>query len=174
MAVWDEESNSLDWDLARIGFVTKYMKAENLASASKELVNLGYRVIAFDAGSWSSEAKMHNDLAAGLHFPGWYGRGLDAFNDCIRDVASLGYGWEPQDTGIVLVFDNYDVFEKAFPRTAFHILDILWEAARYASLLGNRMLCLVRGSDPWWEVPPLGGQSPSWNFSEWRDANRGV
>jgi hypothetical protein len=126
MAVWDEDSNSLDWDLARIGFVTKYMKAENLASASKELVNLGYRVIALDAGSWSTEAKMHDDLAP------------------------LGYGWEPQDTGIVLVFDNYDVFEKGVP-------------AHGISHPGH----------------PVGGTCPGrsiaiGNFPEWRDTNRGV
>jgi hypothetical protein len=35
---------------------------------------------------------MHSDLAALLEFPDYYGRNLDALNDCLRDVAAADYG----------------------------------------------------------------------------------
>jgi hypothetical protein len=56
MAVWDENSTAIDWELARIGFVTKYLKADRLASASEELVTaIGAREAA--AGSRFRQAQ---------------------------------------------------------------------------------------------------------------------
>jgi RNAse (barnase) inhibitor barstar len=39
-----------------------------------------------DVGAASSSAELHRLLAATFHFPDYYGRNWDAFDECIRDV----------------------------------------------------------------------------------------
>ena len=39
-----------------------------------------------DGGSVGSRETLHQTLAAGLHFPDWYGGNLDALHDCLTDL----------------------------------------------------------------------------------------
>ena len=40
-----------------------------------------------DSGSVGSRETLHRTLAAGLHFPDWYGGNLDALHDCLTELA---------------------------------------------------------------------------------------
>jgi len=172
MALWNEKSDSLDWNLVRHGFVTKYFAPAVLTRDSAALADLGYRVITLDASTWADEQSMHLDLAASLDFPNPFGRNLDALHEGMHDVASLGFGWEPTDTGLVLAIERFDAFATELPHPAFALLDTVWDAAAYGALLGNRMLCLVGTSDPEWELPKLGSRHVPWNPAESRPTAR--
>jgi hypothetical protein len=110
---------------------------------------------------------LHRDIAAALHFPDYYGRNLDALNDCMRDI-------EPaeESTGFVLVFTGYDRFADSCPYDAQVVLDIFASHARHAALFGQRMICLVQSDDPDIEFKPVGAEPVMWNNTEWLVAKR--
>ena len=89
-----------------------------------------YEVVEFDAGSWSSDADMYDDVALALDFPDYFGRNLDALNDCMRDVASGDYGWRADATGLVIVLRTFDAFAAVDRTTAQIMLDIFADQAR--------------------------------------------
>src|SRR5689334_9753583 len=91
----------------------------------------GRTMTAFD-----SDADLHRDVAAALHFPDYYGNNLDALNDCMRDVVDQEYGWSPDATGLVLVFTGYDAYATRRPGSAHSVLDILADRSRDALLFG--------------------------------------
>ncbi|MEW2373901.1 barstar family protein [Streptomyces sp. NPDC006656] len=95
------------------------------------LEDRGFRVINLAAGEWASEQDMHKDVAAALQFPDYYGHNLDAFNDCLGDVACYGpYDDVAEGTGLVLSITDYDRFLAACPRAAQVVLDIVADQAR--------------------------------------------
>ena len=77
------------------------------------------QMVRVEASEWRAEADLHRDLATALDFPDYYGRNLDALNDCMRDdVASYEYGSSQQETGLVLVLLRYDALAARCPRAA--------------------------------------------------------
>lgn len=115
---------------------------------------------------------MHASLDDALDFPTYYGRNFDALNDCLGDVAQQSYGWSPVDTGLVIVVDNIDRYWSEDP-TAVHLMfDIFSNRAQEAALYGNRLTCLVRADDPWFDPKPVGANVILWNRVEWLDRNR--
>ena len=133
-----------------------------------------YDVVEFDAGSWASDTDMYDVVALGLNFPDYFGRNLDALNDCISDVASGDYGWRPDSTGLVIVLRAFDAFATVEPRTAQIMLDIFADQARRAILIGNRIICLVQSNDPELTFDPVGAMPVMWNDAEWLNSQRGV
>jgi RNAse (barnase) inhibitor barstar len=113
-------------------------------------------------------------VAQGLGFPDYFGRNLDALNDCMRDVASCEYGWRPDATGLVIVLRAFDAFARLDRRTAQIMLDILADQARAAILIGNRIICLVQSDDPELTCEPVGAMPVLWNDAEWLDSKRGL
>jgi Barstar (barnase inhibitor) len=106
VAAWDpdaEITHPVDFRLVHNTFVTMYWRSSLLDETIEWLRSHGYDVVEFDAASWASAAEMFDDVAAGLDFPAYFGRNLDALNDCMRDVASGEYGWHADATGLVLV-----------------------------------------------------------------------
>ena len=137
-------------------FVTMFRRQSVLDEAVERLRSHGYTVVEFDAGSWTTTREMFEGMAEGLHFPDYFGRNLDALNDCMGDVASRAYGWEADATGLVIVLRAYDRFTSVDRRMAQSILDIVVDQARRASVLGNRILCLVQSDDPTLSFEPVG------------------
>jgi hypothetical protein len=64
------------------------------------LLNHAYQVATVDTADWSDAADMHRDIARTLDFPDYYGRNLDALNDCLGDVACGAYAVRPNVTGL--------------------------------------------------------------------------
>jgi RNAse (barnase) inhibitor barstar len=117
---------------------------------------------------------MFDDLADRLRFPAYFGRNLDALNDCIRDVASHEYGWPADATGLVIVLRAFDAFATVDRRTAQIMLNIVAHQARTATLFGNRIICLVQSNDPQLSFEPVGAMPVLWNDAELLNSSRGL
>lgn len=178
MATWDadaETTHPVDFRLVHNTFVTMFWRSSLLDETVGWLRSHAYRVVEFDAGSWSSDADMYDDVALALNFPDYFGRNLDALNDCMRDVASGDYGWDAgANTGLVIVLRAFDAFTAVDRRTAQNMLDIFADQARCAILIGHRIICLVQSNDPRLAFEPVGAMPVMWNDAEWLSSKRGL
>jgi RNAse (barnase) inhibitor barstar len=158
MASWDPADRSdpgVDLRLARHGFVSVFGDAA-LASTRSWLLEHGYHVVSIDTAEWRTPTAMHDSLAAALDFPDYLGRSLDAFNDCLSELAAGGYGWPSTRTGLVLELQNYDSYAARSADQANALIEIFHRQAIHAALYGNRLLCLVGTSDPAFDLAPVG------------------
>ena len=109
--------------------VTLFWRLQVLDETTAWLRAHGYQVTGLDASRWSAEDDLHRDIAAALSFPDYYGRNLDALNDCVRDVVSQDYGWAPGTTGLAVVLAGYDAFAARCPRGADRARHHRWPLA---------------------------------------------
>ena len=177
MASWHADAQTthpVDYRLVQNTFVTMFCRPSVLAETLDWLRSHSYEVAEFDAGAWTSADAMFDDLAGRLQFPGYFGRNLDALNDCMRDVASHEYGWAADATGLVIVLKAFDAFAAADRRTAQIMLNIFADQARSAILFGNRIICLVQTNDPQLSFGPVGAQPVLWNDAEFVHSARGL
>jgi len=174
MQLWSdaEESGDVAYRLMAPSFVRLFWRTSVLEATVGALREHGYQVVRLDAASWMREADLHRDIAAALDFPDYYGRNLDALNDCLRDVVTYDYGTSRDVTGLVLVFTGYDAFTNRCPRAAQVVLDIVADQARSAALIGHRMCCLVQSNDPTIRFDPVGAMPVMWNDAEWLVSSR--
>jgi hypothetical protein len=178
VATWDadaETTHPVDFRLVRNTFVTMFWRSSLLDETVGWLRSHGYRVVEFDAGSWSSDADMYAEVGFALNFPDYFGRNLDALNDCMRDVASGDYGWDADaNAGLVIVLKAFDAFTAVDRGTAHHMLDIFADRARCAILIGHRITCLVQSNDPRLAYDPVGAMPVMWNDAECLNSKRGL
>jgi hypothetical protein len=175
VAAWDpnaETTHPVDFRLVHNTFVTMYWRSSLVDETIGWLRSHGYDVVEFDAASWASAAQMFDDVVTGLDFPAYFGRNLDALNDCMRDITSGEYGWHADATGLVLVLWGFDAFTSVDRRTAQILLDIFADQARRAILIGNRIICLVQSNDPQLSFEPVGAMPVMWNDAEWLNSKR--
>lgn len=163
MAVFTTDSGDhqrTDWALLQNGACTLYSRPEILAEDAAWLTRHGYQLDRFDCSTWTSEAIMHDQLASQLNFPDYYGRNLDAFNDCLCDLAI------PEEGGRGLIFDRYDRLAAIDLYAAWSLLDIIEHRSRMHLLFGRRLLALVRSDDPELSFEPIGANAVDWNRRE--------
>ena len=163
-----EEFQRLDWVLLQNGAVTLYFRPQVLAEDIEWLKAHDYRVDTFECSVWVGESEMHEALSCGLEFPGYYGRNLNALNDCISDIEIS------EESGRVLVFNRYDFFAAKAPHVACSVLDIMEINSRRLLLFGRRLIILVQSDDPGISFEPIGGRSVMWNEKEWLNRSRGL
>ncbi len=164
----------VDFRLVQNTFITMYCRQSLLDETVGWLRSHSYEVAEFDAGSWASADDMLDDLADRLQFPGYFGRNLDALNDCMADVASHEYGWHAGATGLVIVLSAFDAFATIDRTTAQIMLNIIAAQARSAILFGNRLICLVQSNDPQLSFEPVGAMPVLWNDAELLNCRRGL
>ena len=152
--------------------VTLFWRRTLLEETVGRLAEFGYQLVRMDAAEWRTDDAMHDAFAAALDFPDYYGRNLDALNDCMRDVDGFEYGANPDATGLVLVFTGYDTFARHCPRPAQIVLDILADHSRTEMLVGHRLLVLVQTGDPDLRFEAVGAAPVMWNDAEWLDSAR--
>jgi RNAse (barnase) inhibitor barstar len=177
VVTWDADAQTtrpVDFSLVQNTFVTMFWRSSLLDETVEWLRGNAYDVVEFDAALWGSAADMYNDLAVALNFPDYFGRNLDALNDCMGDVASGDYGWQQDATGLVIVLRAFESFATVDRRTAQIMLDIFASQARSALLIGNRIICLVQSNDPQLAFEPVGAMPVMWNHAEWRNSKRGL
>jgi len=177
VATWDAEAETthpLDFRLVHNTFVTMFWRSSLLDETVGWLRAHAYYVVEFNAASWASASDMYDDVALGLNFPDYFGRNLDALNDCMRDVASGDYGWHADATGLVIVLRAFDSFATIDRTTAQIMLDIFADQARCAILIGHRIICLVQSNDPQLTFDPVGAMPVMWNDAEWLNSKRGL
>jgi RNAse (barnase) inhibitor barstar len=168
----DLESPQLDFFLMRDSVVTLYWRESLFDGALAELGSLGYKVIALDAALSHDVDALLFAIGTALDFPDYYGRSLDAVNDCLGDVATYDYGSDPDSTGTVVSFRHYDQIVASSRQRAEAILDIFTDRARDGLLFGHRMMVLVQSDDPDLSFGPLGAQRAGWNQQEQMDISR--
>ncbi|MGM9955179.1 MAG: barstar family protein [Peribacillus sp.] len=147
------------------GAVKLFQRTELLDACISDISREGFEIHVMDCSKWDLES-YHNDLASILHFPDYYGKNLDAFHDCLLDMA-------PEGRGMVLVFKNYDLFANKEPEVAYRLLDIVQTNAWRFLLEDIKLLAFVQSNDATMEFPRLGGMPAEWNNEEWLNVNRG-
>lgn len=157
-----------DFHLLKNGPVTLYHRQEVLDDAVAAFSGLGYLVHRLDARAWTTRADFAAAVKEELDFPDHFGGNLDAFNDCMRDVAAFEYGADRESAGTVLVLTGYDTFAALDRRAAQIILDIVADNARVALLHGHRMACLVQSDDRDIRFEPVGATPVAWAPGELR------
>ena len=164
----DATRQRLDYDIFRFSPVTLFWRSEVFQRYSAWFADNGYRVVTFDAATWNSEEAFHEDLSAKLDFPGYYGRNLDALNDCLGelDVSDCD--------GLTLAVRNYHVFSKSFSRTAQVFLDLLGYRSWHYLLFGKRLVVLVQTDEAAASFDPVGAKPVLWNPEEWLNSKRGL
>jgi hypothetical protein len=105
-----------------------------------------------------------------LDFLEYFGRNLNAFNDCTRDVVTGDYRSDLGATGFVLVLRHYDALIRREAEAAHAVVDIIANQCRNGALIGHRMICLLQSDDPKLHLPPVGATPGLWNDAEWLDA----
>ena len=160
-----------EWDrafeLMATSFVTVFHRRDLLAELTDWLRSAGYHLVEVECRERRDARELLTALGEAFSFPEYYGRNLDAFNDCLRDVVRYAYGTDAEATGTVLILDRFDAFAACDGEAAHAVLDIFAGQAREAALIGHRMLCVVQSDDPHLEFEPVGAMPVMWNPQEW-------
>ena len=164
----DIDQHALDWEILRDGGICLYRRPELLAKDLDWLRSRQYEVKDFPSGSWHSELSMHDELSSVLGFPAYYGRNLDALNECMSEDLAV-----PDVGGLALCLRRFDQFASRFT-SAHAVLNIFANASRAQLLRGRRLLVLLQSDDPRASFTGLGGISAQWNRHEWLFSNRGL
>jgi RNAse (barnase) inhibitor barstar len=145
-----ETFDRVDWRLLQNGPVTLYWRPEYLREDVEWLETHGYIIHRFDVMDWDDLEKMHGEFQSKLAFPNYYGKNLDALNDCLSDVEI------PDDAGAALTFAHFDSLVAVHPTVAAALLDILADNSRRAMLFGKRLIALVQTDSPDFRTGPIG------------------
>jgi RNAse (barnase) inhibitor barstar len=164
----ESEWQRLDLRLLQNSPVTLYFRPEVMEQDLAWLRGERYRIDEFDCTHWDGEPDFHADVARRLGFPDYYGGNLDAFNDCIGDIAI------PDTGGLAIVLRTFDLFVKREAVVAQHILDIVASASWRHLLFGRRLMTIVQSDDPRIAFDSVGAHPVIWNPREWLNKNRGI
>lgn len=166
---YDESSWSrLDYVLLRDGGVGIYWADHILHEDLAWLRNERYAIHEFNGANWRVEADFHDAVAETLSFPGYYGRNLDAFHDCMGDVEV------PVEGGMVILIRNVDAVGLGEGQFLPVVLDILAATTRQKLLFGRRLLTLLQSRNPAIDFSPVGAVPVMWNPREWLRSKRGL
>lgn len=158
----------LDWSILVNGAISLYFRQDVLLEDIVWFKQNGYLVYRFDCSKWLSKELFHSDLMDVLPLPDYYGKNLDALNDCLIELDI------PEEGGCVLQFIRFDLFAARMPNIAQDTLDILETTSRRFLLLGRRFIGLVQSDNPRISFDPVGACAVSWNPKEWLSSKRGV
>ncbi len=161
-----------DFAVARSGGIAAYLRDEVLTSAERELGTIGYARSKLDATEWAQEHRLHEDFAATLNFPSYYGKNMNALADCLGDVACGDYGWDVDRTGLAVTIHGFGPFARRDPGLAHAVADLLAATSREAMLFGHRLLWLLHVDHPAFRMEPVGAVHVAWNVREWLDTDR--
>ncbi|MEZ5345797.1 MAG: barstar family protein [Pyrinomonadaceae bacterium] len=146
----------LDYQLLRNGPVNLYYSPDLLEQDLNTLKELKYEIDEFDCSGWKNPAEMHEQIARKLDFPEYYGKNLDALNDCLSAIEI------PEMSGRALVFRRFEMFSAIEPKVAWNLLDIIAHNAWTHLVWNERLFAMVQSSDPNIRFDNLGSHSASW------------
>lgn len=104
-----------DYRLLQNGVVSLFWSDRILLSTVDWLIEAGYLVVELDAQNWSNLHDTMSAIGLAFDFPAYFGDNLDAFNDCLGDVATYEYGSRAETTGTALVLRHYDAYANREP-----------------------------------------------------------
>ncbi|GAA3569231.1 hypothetical protein GCM10022197_26910 [Microlunatus spumicola] len=172
--VGDDLDQDLAYRLIRDSFVSLFWRRRVLQDALANLRGQDYEIVEIDASGRPSTLELLDRFSTALSFPAYFGRNLNALNDCLGDVAEGQYGSDLRRTGLVLVLHHFDDFVGDDPRDAQVVLDIVADQCRLGALIGHRMMCLVQTDDTRHDLAPVGRSRLAWNPAEWLWSQRGL
>jgi RNAse (barnase) inhibitor barstar len=114
--------------------VYRWHAAYDVADVRHAVERAGWRFAYLDGHQVETPAEFHAAVAAALGFPDRYGRNMDAFNDCLSDIAGAG-------AGVILLWDAWGPLARAHQRTFTAAVEIL---RTWSSSIG----VLLRGEGP--------------------------
>ncbi len=117
---------------------------------------------------------MHTAFAQALSFPDYYGRNLDALNDCMYDVVQGDYGFGRHAPAGLIVVEHFDSFLSREPQASQAVVDILAGAGIGAVRRGWQLATFLQSDDPALHLAPVAAQPVAWNPKEWLNAKRGL
>jgi len=161
-----EDWGRLDWRLLLNSPIALYRSSSILDQDLTWLREHAYRVDDISCAQTTDAAAFHTLIAQELDFPDYYGRNLDAFNDCLSDLDIS------VDGGRVVVLRSFDTFVRHEAAMAQGVLDVLATNARRFLLTGRRLLVLVQSDNPHIQFDTVGACPVMWNPREWQDAAR--
>lgn len=164
----DADVERLDYRLLRDGPISAYFDRRILTEDLRWLREHRYHVDYFDAGSWSSTEVAFDELAARLEFPDYFGRNLDALNDCLSELPV------PAESGRVVVLERFDRLYASTTEWAWDLLDIFASQSRGHLLFGERLIVLLQSDDPRLSTRSVGACAVGWNPREWLNSSRGL
>ncbi len=165
MAVFPRDADTThpaDFALVRDGGLALFRHETSLAKAEGNLLDIGYAVVHLDASDWDDELTLHQDLAFGLRFPSYYGRNLDALDECLYDVAHGDYGWNIRAEGLCISLRNFAGFSSRSPQAAAAVTASFANASRVGLLFGNRVVWLLHVDDPAVAIGQVGCRTIAW------------
>lgn len=161
----NQRGDRLDWNILQNGWISLYWREELIVKDILWFRKENFKVVEMDCATWATKEVIHEDLKQHLNFPDYYGKNLDAFNDCL-------YSIDMDDTaGFVIVFRSFQHVEKSY---GFQLLDILAGNSRGHMLFGKKLITLVQVDDPRFETEPVGAVPVLWNQAEWLNSSRGL
>jgi hypothetical protein len=166
-------THPIDFRLVAGGGAALFLRESVLLETQQALLSMRYTVVPLDASGWTEESALHEAMSVALDFPAYYGRNLDALNDCLGDVAHGDYGWSPStSTGLVVVVRGFAAFARREPVLARHVAGAFIGTTREALLFGHRIVWLLHVDDPDFRLDLDARTYLPWNGREWLDANR--
>jgi RNAse (barnase) inhibitor barstar len=163
-----DHSFQLDKQLIMNGPITLYFKRHILEETTQWFDQQNYEVVTFDCCQWKSPEDFFTDVSQRLSFPEYFGRNLDAFNDCLSEIDF------PGKRGIVLVFLRFETFIARHPQFAWAVLDIIATNSYRCLLDSYQLIALVQSDDPTLSFQPVGAHPVLWNPREWLNKSRGL
>ncbi len=103
----------------------------------------GWRCACIDARGIVSKPAFLDAFARALHFPDYFGRNWDAFEECLRD---LSWGNFTGAKGVIIILDRPDGFARAEPEEWAVARDVLAGAVAAHAQTGRPLTVLLRGS----------------------------
>ncbi len=159
-----EEWQRLDYQILQNGWTSLYWQQDILVLDIGWFKNEDFKIIEIDCINWTESNTFLIELGRLLDFPDYYGKNLDAFNDCLSDI-------EIDGKGTVVVFRHFDHIENKFAHT---LLDIFADNSRRHILFGKKLLTLIQVDNPNYQIDPIGSSPVLWNGAEWLNSKRGL
>ena len=103
----------------------------------------GWRCAYVDGRPIADKAQFLDAFASALHFPGYFGRNWDAFEECLHDLS-----WQHFDgaKGVVIILDRPDGFARSQPDEWAVARDLLAGVVATRQNNATPMVVLLRGS----------------------------
>ncbi len=153
------------------GLIELYFKASVMNETINRLEADGAATVRVDAGRWTDD-QMLTDLAEALSFPAYFGKNLDALADCLFDVVSGEYGFDPDSSMRILSIYQFEAYARNAPEQSSALLEILHDTAILALKLGRPFLVLLQSDDPDLRLPTVGATAIGWNRAEFQRTKR--
>lgn len=163
MKDWNEMPLSLE--MLDHGCITLFYKETIFQEYVDRLADEVEGIFRLDAASWKTEDDFHCSISQELQFPSYYGKNLNALNDCLSDLSGKK---------IAVAISNFDKFKKNHDNVADTILKILQTNCWRSLLLDGFIIVLLQSTtgditfNGWEEL------SPTWNRKEWLNKDHGL